>query len=103
MSPCGNARFPCSYLDLHSSGVSGTIPTGLGSLSNLVYVDLSYNGHNGSIPSTVSSLVKVTYVPFGDRLIRVGVNVTKVLTEQTPGAVYPSGMPVPPFLGGAAR
>ena len=47
-------------LSLHASGLSGAIPTQLGSLTALTELNLSWNRLSGAIPTQLGSLTKLT-------------------------------------------
>ena len=50
-----------TYLGLFQNGLTGSIPSSLGSLSNLYYLGLSSNGLTGSIPASLGSLSNLEY------------------------------------------
>jgi Leucine-rich repeat (LRR) protein len=52
-------------LDLANNGLSGAIPTELGSLSNLTSLDLANNGLSGAIPTELGSLSNLTSLGTG--------------------------------------
>ncbi|XP_058203880.1 MDIS1-interacting receptor like kinase 2-like [Rhododendron vialii] len=56
-------------LDLKYNKLTGTIPTNVGLLSNLVYLDLSTNSFSGTIPLSVANLTKVVELDFGRNAI----------------------------------
>lgn len=58
-----------TYLDLGSmKQLSGSMPTELGNLKNLVTFDLRTNRLTGSIPASYGGLTKLTGLYLGDNL-----------------------------------
>jgi len=49
-------------LNLESSGLTGSIPPGIGNLTNLTLLDLRNNQLTGSIPSEIGNLTNLTYL-----------------------------------------
>jgi Leucine-rich repeat (LRR) protein len=52
-------------VSLSSNGLSGSIPSSIGNLSNLQHLDLSLNQLNSGIPSSLGNLVHLTYLDVG--------------------------------------
>lgn len=50
---------------LHKNGLSGTIPTEIGNLTETTFLDLGNNELNGEIPPTVGNLTKLTELRLG--------------------------------------
>ena len=57
-----NANGRVTDLDLDTNGLTGSIPSSLGSLTNLAWLDLSNNQLTGSIPSSLGSLTNLTHL-----------------------------------------
>ena len=49
-------------LDLSNRGLTGSIPSEIGNLTNLTYLDLNRNDLTGSIPSEIGNLTNLTYL-----------------------------------------
>ena len=49
-------------IDLTDSGITGEIPTDIGSLTNLTHLNLYYNQLTGEIPSEIGELINLTYL-----------------------------------------
>jgi hypothetical protein len=65
LSPCSCVSVTCAdnditKIDLSASGLTGTIPSSLGSLAKLTSMDLFQNGLKGTIPPSLASLAKLT-------------------------------------------
>ncbi|MQM06256.1 hypothetical protein Taro_039078 [Colocasia esculenta] len=61
---CGGGRHPerVTALDLHSLGLSGSIPTAVANLSFLGRLDLSNNSFNGNIPEELGHLARLRHL-----------------------------------------
>ncbi|GJP80332.1 hypothetical protein CLOP_g10551 [Closterium sp. NIES-67] len=56
-------------LDLHGNKLSGSLPSGIGNLLNLGYLDLGYNALTGSIPSTIGGMSSLTSLNLASNFI----------------------------------
>jgi len=52
-------------LNLHSTQLTGEIPSEIGNLTNLTYLNLYYNQLTGSIPSEIGNLTNLTSLSLG--------------------------------------
>ncbi|CAI5930726.1 unnamed protein product [Closterium sp. NIES-64] len=52
-------------LDLLGTGVSGSLPSSILSLSALAYLDIGYTSLSGSLPSSLTRLSRLTYLNIG--------------------------------------
>ncbi|KAJ3701496.1 hypothetical protein LUZ61_005201 [Rhynchospora tenuis] len=50
------------YLELQNNNISGVIPTSFGNLTNLISLDLQSNALSGSIPSSLGNLYYLKYL-----------------------------------------
>jgi somatic embryogenesis receptor kinase 1 len=48
--------------ELYSNNISGTIPSELGNLTNLVSLDLYLNNFTGPIPGSLGNLLKLRFL-----------------------------------------
>ena len=58
--------FFCHEIDKGNNEFTGSIPTEVGLLTNLLYLDLSKNKFEGSIPSDFDSLTLLEYLALGE-------------------------------------
>ena len=71
---CGSVSGSSSYanlmsIELFNLGLSGTLPSQIGSFGSLTYLSLSINQVNGSIPSSIGAMTSLVY--FSVRYCRV--------------------------------
>mmetsp|Transcript_35939 Transcript_35939/g.68921 ORF Transcript_35939/g.68921 Transcript_35939/m.68921 type:complete len:162 (-) Transcript_35939:429-914(-) len=59
---CMAAPHACTVLSLIRHQLTGTIPSELGTLTNLVHLDLKYNELTGTIPCELAALSGLTYL-----------------------------------------
>jgi len=60
MSKLNFSCFPnLVYLDLQQTGLNGSIPVEIGTLSKLTYLDLSYNTLTGELPLALTNLTQL--------------------------------------------
>ena len=62
-----------STVDLESNGISGSVPTEIGLLSDLVYIRLARNQFTGSVPSQLGQLSSLNFLQISG-LINLGLN-----------------------------
>ena len=68
---------------IHSScvGLSLTIPTEIGKLTNLVFLDLDYNELTGTIPSTLYLLTNLETLDLNDNFLEGDIDSIGVLNK----------------------
>jgi len=61
--------FCCCFCVLFLLGLTSTIPTEIGRLTNLIFVDLDYNKLTGSIPTELYALTDLETLDLNDNLL----------------------------------
>ena len=51
------------WLDVSSNGLSGSLPSSISGLSQLVYLSVANNALTGQLPGTLQALSQLVYVP----------------------------------------